>query len=267
MGDGESLELVTDGEGRGVVSAQQPRSAYRKQPRPVGQKQRGLAEILYNGRMAASNIPDLLTQVITQFQEFHRSLTTASTKTEWFRHVLSRLSELTLREYKVLENSDRESINYAAWSARNLLELDIFTSYVLVSEVNAKRFYDDRLVDADQLFTAFKDFQVHLNPQSDVSALDKILKLIAETKKKEGVTYTKFLQASELAKQVGKDVEFSKMNKICSKLVHPTAWSIFVGPDTEHWRSILLMAGQQYMANIYSSMKGHVDQLGVEPKP
>jgi hypothetical protein len=217
--------------------------------------------------MAAPDIPNLLVQVITQFKDFHRSLTTASTKTEWFRHVLLRLSELALREYKALASSDREPINYTAWSARNLLELDIFTSYVLQSAANAKRFYDDRLVDADQLFTAFKEFQVHLNPQSDISALDKMLKIIVERKKKEGITYTKFLQAGELAKQVSKDVEFNKMNKICSKLVHPTAWSIFLEPDTERWRSILLMAGQQYMTNIYSTMKAHVEQFGVELKP
>jgi hypothetical protein len=137
----------------------------------------------------------------------------------------------------------------------------------LQSAANAKRFYEDRLIDANQLFTAFKEFQLHLNPASDIASLDKMLKMIEDTKKKEGVTDTKFLQASDLAAQVSKEIEFKKMNKICSKLVHPTAWSIFLNSDTTGMRSILLMAGQQYMADVYGSMKAHVDQFGIEPRP
>jgi hypothetical protein len=34
-----------------------------------------------------------------------------------------------------------------AWTCRNLLELAIFTKYVLVSEANARRFADNRLID------------------------------------------------------------------------------------------------------------------------
>jgi hypothetical protein len=60
--------------------------------------------------MSTPDIPTLLAQVVTQFREFHKSLTTLPSKSDWFRNVLVRLSDLTLREYESLIKSDGEPI-------------------------------------------------------------------------------------------------------------------------------------------------------------
>jgi hypothetical protein len=46
------------------------------------------------------------------------------------------------------------NLNLIAWASRNLLELTVFTRYVLKSGANALRFGDDRLIDGCELIVA-----------------------------------------------------------------------------------------------------------------
>jgi hypothetical protein len=48
-----------------------------------------------------------------------------------------------------------------AWACRNLLELDIFTKWILQSDANAKRFVADVAIDRTELFESIKEWLVY----------------------------------------------------------------------------------------------------------
>jgi hypothetical protein len=59
------------------------------------------------------------------------------------------------------------------------------------------------------------------------------------------------------------------MNKVCSKLVHPTARSVLAMNDEGELgllRPILFNAGSRYGVQIHAKIKEHVKNFGAEPK-
>jgi hypothetical protein len=60
-----------------------------------------------------------------------------------FRNLCIEIMNAVTREYHHLKVGAQEAPQFAAWAARNLLELKIITAYVLVSKTNADRFIDD----------------------------------------------------------------------------------------------------------------------------
>jgi hypothetical protein len=68
------------------------------------------------------------------------------------------------------------NLNLIAWASRNLLELMVFTKYVLKSEANARRFGDDRLVDGCELIIALRDLERYYDPSAPTPGLDDALK-------------------------------------------------------------------------------------------
>ena len=61
---------------------------------------------------------------------------------------------LTLR--KALDTADQ---TLSAWSCRNLLELSIFTQFVLMSKNNADQFVEDRLIDGHEMAVALRELK------------------------------------------------------------------------------------------------------------
>jgi hypothetical protein len=57
-----------------------------------------------------------------------------------------------LREYKQLREGYEKYTGLAAWACRNLLELNVFTKWILVSDTNAKLFMADVAVDGTEMF-------------------------------------------------------------------------------------------------------------------
>lgn len=61
------------------------------------------------------------------------------------------------------------------------------------------------------------------------------------------------------------------MNKVTSKLVHPTAFSVLAFSEEEdqpalrELRPILFNTGTRYALDVYGTIKGHVDKYGMEP--
>ena len=66
--------------------------------------------------------------------------------------LLSVLLIAVSREYEQLKAGHEKYTGLAAWACRNLLELDIFTKWVLQSPANAKRFVADVAIDGTELF-------------------------------------------------------------------------------------------------------------------
>jgi len=177
-----------------------------------------------------------------------------------------------------LSNYDQLKIGYdnknnhlLAWACRNLLELVIFTKFVLISEANARRFAEDRLIDGCDIIKSLRTLELHVDPKSDTSLLDDALARMKAQMAAENVTATRYLATGSLADMVGMKEDFDCMNRVCSKLVHPTAWSILAvnkGEDAfSQCRPILFQSGGQYGGEMYLAIKEHNAMHGMKPKP
>jgi hypothetical protein len=188
----------------------------------------------------------------------------------FFFEIVRELIDAALNNYDRLRKAYVDTDHNAlAWASRNLLELAIFLKYVLSSGANARRFGDDRLVDGYELFSALRDLERHLDPSSGTEALDGIVALYQQQMLDENVTATKHLMVGKLADQVGLTAEFTTMNRVSSKLVHPTAWSVLaMNPGLISFpgaRDILFLSGIGYMAQLLVAAKTHNTRQGMRP--
>ncbi len=58
----------------------------------------------------------------------------------WFRNLLFALLKSAIIDFRFVEQGARESARMAAWGRRGLMELKVFTDFVLESEANARTF-------------------------------------------------------------------------------------------------------------------------------
>ncbi len=157
-----------------------------------------------------------------------------------------------------------------AWACRDLLELDVLTKYVLKSEGDARRFIAHRLIDGVEIFKYARTYQLFQEPGSATPAIDDTIRMAEEQKALEGISETRFLNVAEIADQLGMAEEYAYMNKVASKLVHPTAWSVLAMNDEGEFaffKSIFFFAAARYVSEIHEAIEGHVDVHGLKPAP
>jgi hypothetical protein len=219
--------------------------------------------------------PDLVKttdDAFRNFDDFTRSLRPTDEETDRFYQIVLALSDATKINYRTLREAfEVDEQTLMAWSCRNLLEIAIFTKFALYSKANADEFVADRLIDASQIGTSLKKLELYLNPKLKVSAFDVMIEKFATQMRDEGITRTKYRTARELAEQVGMLEEYETMNKVCSKFVHPTAWSLFTAdlgslrfPDA---RDVFYGCGAQYFAMVFAEIAPHVRKWGLRHKP
>jgi len=64
----------------------------------------------------------------------------------YFFEIVRELLDAAIKNFSELRRGNvTGNLNLIAWASRNLLELTVFTKYVLRSAANARRFADDRL--------------------------------------------------------------------------------------------------------------------------
>jgi hypothetical protein len=207
-----------------------------------------------------------------KLKEFGESLKPIDKQTTWFWQILFELIDSAMTNYNQLRKAyDADDAPLLAWACRNLLELVVFTKYVLISEADARRFASDRLIDGCDIIRCLKTLELHINPQSDTTLLDDALTRMQAQMAAEAVTASRYLATSALADKVGMKTEFDCMNRVCSKLVHPTAWSIISVNKGENAfsqsRPILFTSGVQYGCELYLAIKEHNQIHGMKPKP
>jgi Family of unknown function (DUF5677) len=205
------------------------------------------------------------------FEDFMRPLFPSDEESGRFFHVVSVLSDAAMSNYRDLRKAflgDQQTL--AAWSCRNLHEIAIFTKFALSSKENAAEFAADRLIDGHQIGTALKSLELALNPGLTVSALDPVIESFATQMKNEGVTRQKYLSTEKLAQQVGMRAEYETLNRLCSKFVHPTAWSLFTS-DVALERfpgacEIFYGNGALHFTSVFATIAPHVRQWGLRHK-
>lgn len=124
-----------------------------------------------------------------------------------------------------LERTRREGRTATlAWSARNFLELSIWTEYCCTSEENAKRFRQGTSRDIFGMMAAGKkaDLSPELNQRVDNARQDLERMFNAPSFK---VT-DEYKRIAHAATELGRDREFFSHNKFLSKMAHPTAFYV-----------------------------------------
>jgi hypothetical protein len=209
--------------------------------------------------------------VLLKLDSLTRSLRPVDGETARLYQVISALSDATKTNYLTLRNAlDNGDQTLIAWSCRNLLELSVFTQFVLESKVNTDQFVEDRLIDGHQMAIALKELESYLNPGLTESVIDATLDAFQKQKEKEGITDRGYSNIRVLAAQVGMGKEFETVNKVCSKFVHPTAWSLLTA-DVAAERfpegvDLLFASGAKYFVTIYVEILGHVTKWGLRHK-
>jgi len=106
------------------------------------------------------------------------------------------------------------------------------------------------------------------DPEEKTPELDQTLASFEAKKAELGLTKSKYLDVKDLAQQVGMQDEPKSMNKVTSKLVHPTAFSVLAFSnkgELQHLMPIFFSAGTRYALEICETIKAHVDKNGMEP--
>jgi hypothetical protein len=131
------------------------------------------------------------------------------------------------REYERLRSAyEKRTVADEAWACRNLLELCVFVKWMLQSDANAKRMAADMAIDGTELFESMKRWMEHQTPRIKLPEMDETLRLAQDRRKSEGTVGERHLEVSVLADAVGMTEDYKHSMKLCSKLLHQTAWSI-----------------------------------------
>jgi len=189
-----------------------------------------------------------------------------------FYEVIRELAIATQANYQHLRNGYVAIDNpLLAWACRGLLELRVFLKYALISGENARTFAADRLIDGRDIAKALIDLERFHGPDADTPVLNEWLTAVEAQMANEGVASKAPLRASDIAKAVGLNDEYRAMNKVCSKLVHPTGWSVIamkVGAnDYPPIRDTVFGCGVGYLAEIYIEIRDYNNAHDMKPNP
>ncbi|MGA2883379.1 MAG: hypothetical protein ABSG13_30915 [Bryobacteraceae bacterium] len=200
----------------------------------------------------------------------HDYLNEQPTSTPWFFNTITVLLRALRREYHYLNIGYTKDGRLLAWACRNLLEIHLFTEYSLRSEAHARAFTDDQIVDALDIFSAFKTWIMSGDPNGTTPILDTTLVEMKQAKAQLGVTRTRYLRTEDIASELKRHDEYKHFNKVTSKLIHPTAYSLLsVQIDSEQLmlKPYLYRTGTWYFTSAFKLIKNHVEKFGTAPPP
>jgi hypothetical protein len=122
---------------------------------------------------------------------------------------------------------EKERVMTIAWLTRNLLEIFVWVRYCNGSEERAKRFDEDAMRDFFGYITALIGLNIH--GDSEVSeGINKLLTGYKDFAKTQGVQELAddYKRVRNAAKDIGDEKMYVSMNKILSKLAHPTSLAL-----------------------------------------
>jgi hypothetical protein len=109
-----------------------------------------------------------------------------------------------------------------------------------------------------------KTWMVYLDPAIKTPALDETLRLAYERKASEKVAEKKHLEIRDLAEEVGMTPDYRNTNRLCSKLVHPTAWSVLsMNEEGEYaaFHPMLFNTGARYGLDGFNTIREYAEKL------
>lgn len=150
----------------------------------------------------------------------------ANRKFPWWREfqILTFIKYTKLYANDLIETYRAARIDSVAQAMRNLLELCIWTEFCGMSEVNAKRFYDDVARDMRDLMEAVQSIYTIINkePERRLAGMMDDLKTNAPKFDIDDID-SQYTLVNNAAGVVGKQLPHAKFYKAASKFAHPTA--------------------------------------------
>lgn len=189
----------------------------------------------------------------------------------WLRDTYIGLILGNSRVYRLLNHAlNLQELAVAALAARNALEMKVWISYVSGGEKNARRLYDDQMVDARGLLARLNGLMALVpddqRPRELDLALQNSQEILDEKRPEFGVSDDdRYLRTHTIAQQVGCGDEYKGMFPIMSKVMHPTGLSMFLnhtGETGEHQTIQLCSVGIHYFANNIDAMNAHLKKTG-----
>jgi len=188
--------------------------------------------------------------------------------TIWFVNVLTALLRGLIIEYQQLNTGYQRSVRLMAWACRNLMEISIYTEYALRSEENAHELIEDVLMDTLDVFSSFKKWFTALEPAMPTPELDAVLKSFQETKTDVGINRKTYRRTQDLARVLDREPDYLHANKVSSKLIHPTAWSLLsldLDKEDALMRPYIYKAGSKYFGVSFLRIRQYVGKYGTKP--
>jgi len=173
--------------------------------------------------------------------------------------LLAGLLEATVREYGHLRAGLADSTAMVAWACRNLLELNIYTQYVLQSEANARRFTEEGLTGGIEIFDAFQTWAAR-NDRSLVTAeiAAALASLLERKAEQEPAAPRRPLSIRYLSADAGLADEYANMTRVCALLIHPSPFPVLAGADEDSLpllRPALFRAGAGHGLEIIQAIR------------
>ena len=178
--------------------------------------------------LRASNLYDLGVNIPASLQVLCETLASCTERLEnWHTALLLKIVTSIDRVCRdLLKTTEQEALTAAAWNARNLLELWVWTKYCCASRESARRFNEDCLRDCEGLTNSyFKICDLRGLDHELESAMREKIANAAHTLGLDSIDAS-FLNVREAAKAVGLDGWFTPCNAFLSKFAHPTAFLV-----------------------------------------
>lgn len=153
----------------------------------------------------------------------------------WHSNIVGAIPLRARLNYSHLQRAMGANHEYLGWCCRNLLELLIWALYVTTSKENARRLFDDYIIDTEHLVTNLRNL-LHVFATEPHPDMDRALEMLAgqeailqqERVRSSLQDHSNYLAVGGIAKAVGMTKTFASMNRILSKLAHPTSLSILL---------------------------------------
>jgi hypothetical protein len=216
------------------------------------------------------DLPPLLAETRARFDQvlaFLPALEQCEARERWHRVVFKGL--LLEAEHgfcNVLEALNTGDLRRLAWATRSLMEIKLWSKYVIISEDNARRL--DREYDVD-LKNIWRVFEPIFSSEPGRAILSQIIPefdkavegRMAELGWTENEQYTRM---KKLATEVGLVKEYETVNTLLSKLVHATGLSILANRDGfASLAQLMAFGGYTYCNEILKDIQEHLPTLGL----
>jgi hypothetical protein len=118
-----------------------------------------------------------------------------------------------------------------AWTTRNIFELETILVYVTASPENLSSFLDDIILDEIQVRSAAIVLNLDRTDPTVARRQDEAIDRLRKRKAEIGITREKPLSTSDMARKISPERvrEYQALNKLYSKIVHPTAYLLMGG--------------------------------------
>jgi hypothetical protein len=207
-------------------------------------------------------------------QQFVPVLEKCANLEAWHSNVIGAIPLRARLNFSHLKIAAGAGYEYLGWSSRNLLELLVWALYVTASKEKARRFFEDYIIDTEDLIVHLRCLlrticdSSHPAVQYQVELLAQQGALLEQERERSCLSrQSKYLGSGRIAKEVGMGERFSSINRILSKVTHPTSLSILLAlpPNADaSLRTFILKMGLVSAKDCMDVMCEHYDQLGID---